>query len=102
MTIEEKTKIVFTQRMNPHEALWKRLKERSESILDSVLSGGNTPIELNSIIGKNAVETPADWLAILDYVIRCRASSRDKTRISAAMSTWVQAFYEFEAVKPNG
>ena len=102
MTIREEIKAVVAPRTNPQEKMWIRLKERSEAILSSVLAEGNKPVAITDVLNKAKVETPSDWLNILDYATRCHASMRDKTRIASAMSTWVLAFYEFEAVKPNG
>lgn len=79
-----------------HMKYWGGVKSKAEKCVRDVLEGGNHKVTLRDAIGKDTIELPEDWDALMTFCKHNGAVCHDLNRLYRASATWLQAFHELE------
>jgi hypothetical protein len=79
---------------------WLSTKDSLEKRINDVLSGGDSPVSLSTILqGSDKIEYPSDIVKVYEYMVKNNATAEDKMAVEVCIAPWIRAYYNLEELK---
>lgn len=85
-----------TPHTSHHMKYWGSVKDNAEKCVKNILEGGNHPVTLRDVIGKDCLENPEDWDGLMTFCKHHGAVCHDINKLFRASASWLQAYHELE------